>query len=143
MRTPRDHKGRPYIILRRIAWASPRLPRLQRCPGTGIDWKICVPSATPWSCHDTTACRLPRRRLRRRKKQRGVGERWPKPFDGYPADDRLRSPHPVPRTVPTCVGGPGGSSLSLADALGHRPGVASGGCVAILRLANLHLKSPG
>ena len=38
-----------------------------------------------------------------------------------PADDRLRDPHPAPRTVSTWVEGPGGSSLSLADALCHRP----------------------
>ena len=41
-------------------------------------------------------------------------------FQQSPADDRLRCPHPVPRTVPTCAGGSGASSLSLADALCHR-----------------------
>jgi hypothetical protein len=40
----------------------------------------------------------------------------------FSADDRLRDdPHPVPRAAPTYVGCPGGSSLSLADALRRRP----------------------
>jgi len=77
----------------------------------------------------------------RYQKTVGVGERWHKPFNGYPADDRLRSPHPVTRTHPADVGGPGASGLSLADALRRGP-AASGDPIAILHFADLHLKSP-
>jgi hypothetical protein len=51
-----------------------------------------------------------------------------------PADDRLRRPHPVPRSHPTIVGVSRASSLSLADALCRRPRRRLGGRMTILRL---------
>jgi hypothetical protein len=66
-----------------------------------------------------------------------------------PADDRLRSPHPVTRTHPTDVGGPGASGLSLADALrrGPRRRLRRPYCnLALCKLASeitgLNVKSP-
>jgi hypothetical protein len=86
---------------------------------------------------------------RRTGKRLGAGERWHKPFNGYPADDRLRSPHPVTRTHPTEVGGPGASGLSLADALrrGPRRRLRRPYCnLALCKLASeitgLNVKSP-
>src|SRR5216683_764881 len=76
------------------------------------------------------------------RKRRGAGERWRKPFNGYPADDRLRDPHPVPRTQLALEVREIQASVSPTPFVVD-PGVAPGDCTAILRSANLHLKSPG
>jgi len=80
---------------------------------------------------------------------RGVGERWHKPFNGCPADDRLRSPHPVTPNLPNCVEGPGASSLSLADALRRqlrrrlrRPYCNLAPCKLASEITGLNVKPP-
>jgi hypothetical protein len=60
-----------------------------------------------------------------------------------PADDRLRSSHPVPRTPPTFVGRPGGSSLVSPTPSVVDSGVSSTDPAAILHFAILHLTSSG
>jgi hypothetical protein len=60
-----------------------------------------------------------------------------------PADDRLRRPHPVPRSHPTMVGGSRASSLSLADALCRRPRRRLCDRMTILRFAKMHPASTG
>jgi hypothetical protein len=77
-----------------------------------------------------------------RTKPRGAGERWHKSFSSYPlmtgcGTASCTSKHP------TEVGGSRASSLSLADALCRRPGVASATAAQSCAFANLHPTSPG
>jgi len=76
------------------------------------------------------------------RKPLGAGERWHKSSNGYPADDRLRKPHPVPRTTSTALQVRELQASVSPTPFVIDPGAASGDCIAILRLASLHLKSP-
>ena len=100
----------------------------------------CAPSAAP-AFHGSTI--IGSRHAGRAGTIRGAGESWRKPFNGRPADDRLRSRILYPdRFRPGSDGREIQASVSPTPFVVD-PGVASGDCTAILRVANLHPTSPG
>src|SRR5882672_5498888 len=63
-------------------------------------WNAVAPSAAAVSGGITgDACHADLKRRPHAGKSRGAGERWRKSFQRLPADDKLRKPHPVPRST--------------------------------------------